>query len=125
MVVVTSRRRVRPRRVHLDENQAVQPGVPWSPWEALMVAGFGTEPDWSRLELLELREVLVDALDQLDARQLWVLNAVVNEQKPYSEVAKELGLSKTMAFKLCVQAKESLRRTLEEDPSVKEYLCGR
>ena len=96
--------------------------APECPWEALMTAEIGSEPEISRVEMLAIRELLVDAVEALDPRRRWVFEAVVIEARPMRTIASQMGLSLGMVHKLSQQAKCLLYEYLRDEPILKEYL---
>lgn len=96
---------------------------PMTPTQALMESAPGEEPDTSQLELLGLRDVLADALDEvLTPMELWVFHAVVIERLPLRHVAKQIGYSKTYLAKVRDRATAKLRDHLGDHPLVQAHL---
>jgi DNA-directed RNA polymerase specialized sigma24 family protein len=121
-VEAPKRRRVRRKQIHLDTDYICSYRTPETPWEALMTCEAGSEPPLSRLELLAVRDLLTDAVEQLDPRRRWVFEAVFIERRPMRTIADQMSLSLGMVHKLSVQARTLLYEYLRDDPIVKEYL---
>lgn len=73
---------------------------------------------------LEMTDIVNEALKSLPPRELDVLRRRVDEQQTNVEVARELGVSETVASKLFMQAKARIRRHLTASPYMKEILDG-
>lgn len=72
-----------------------------SAYEALMQAVPGGEPDLSQGELLHLRDVIQDALDEvLNERERYIFDAISTERVSVRQVAKRLSLSKSQTHRL-------------------------
>ena len=95
---------------------------PWSPLQALMEAAPHEDPETSRLELLLLRDVLADALDDLSPRDRRLVEARVIERKPLRKLERELGWKKSHMQRREKQLLELLATRLERHPAIKQYL---
>lgn len=82
---------------------------PLTPIQALMEAEPFEEPQPSYLELLGRKEALADAIDALDAREKWVIEALFYRGVPLRQLARELSLSKTHIARIRDEALLNLR----------------
>lgn len=90
--------------------------------EAVMVAAPHTEPVVSKHERSHLKDVIVDAVDQLTAEQQWIFDALFIRKASLRELGHELSLSKTSVARKRDGLLAALRRHLSDHPAVKEYL---
>lgn len=77
---------------------------------------------WTQEQLLPLREVIEDAIDELPERERWIFNACVVERKSIRAIADDLQLAKSYVHRLRDAAVRKLRAALEDHPMIKEYL---
>ena len=70
-------------------------GRPTTEMQALMESPPFTEPEVSRLERLELRDVICDALDDLDEQEQWIFDALFVRRLSLRELAAEIAMPKT------------------------------
>jgi DNA-directed RNA polymerase specialized sigma subunit len=95
---------------------------PYSPYEALMVSIDDTV-ETSTLELLVLRELIADAMDDnLSDLEMWVFNALFVERKSLRRLSKELSIPKTTVARIRDRATKKLREALQSHPAIQEYL---
>tara|TARA_R100000152_G_C6772147_1_gene198909 strand:- start:1122 stop:1511 length:390 start_codon:yes stop_codon:yes gene_type:complete len=92
--------------------------------EALMLAEPHQDPEVSLEEQHELRELLVSVLDELEPIELWMINALLFEKLSLREVQHILGIPKTTVARKRDKIFEKLRKKLENNPKIKEYLNG-
>lgn len=102
----------------MDNGLKLYPNRPITPLEALMGCAPGDEPDRSVVEMLDLRDVIEDAIHRLEPLEMWVLNEVVVGRASL----RSLGLPKTTVARIRDKALDKLRRRLENDPIVKTFL---
>ena len=96
---------------------------PMSPIEALMQAVPGDDPEASQLELLHLRDVLEDALEEcLTPMELWVFNAVVVEGHSLRSLGRQISRPKTTIARIRDRALEKLQERLLRDPAIRRRL---
>lgn len=89
--------------------------TPETPYEAMMQAPPGEEPEMSSLEKEPLLEIIGDAVDALPERQKWIIQAVWWRGLSLQEAGDEIGISKTQAHRDLHAAYEQLRETLGVD----------
>lgn len=95
---------------------------PSTPMQALMEAPPHHEPEVSQVELLELRDVLADAIDQLDDRARYVFEQHVIGGVAIRQLADWLGCSKSTIWKIKKRAIRLLRKSLSDHPAIQAYL---
>jgi DNA-directed RNA polymerase specialized sigma subunit len=122
-----------------EEDVPLYAHVPETPMQALMEAAVGAEPETSSIEMLALREAIVDAIDALSERDQWIFNALFIEpgervtspqgfspsdtgHKSLRQVAAELGLSKTQIARERDRILEELQAALIDNPAVQAHL---
>jgi hypothetical protein len=96
---------------------------PINEYDALMRCAPGDEPDATLDSLLPLRDILGDALDLLDERELWIFNSLTTQRLSLRQVGEQLSLSKTHVARLRDEIMAKLRTALETNPTIREYLC--
>lgn len=97
-------------------------GRPFSPMQALMEAPPHDEPETSELERLALRDILADALDDLDPRDRRLIEARVIEKRSFRSLERELGLRKSHMQRTERRLLEELAVRLQDQPAVAAYL---
>lgn len=96
--------------------------------EALMQTTIGEEPEPSILELLPLRDVLLDAIDKLDRIPAYIFSEHVVHRTSYRRLAEELAkkeglkMSHVTVLRIKQRAALQLQEILKDDPLIKEYL---
>jgi len=95
---------------------------PWSPIQALMEAAPHDEPETSQLELLVMRDVLADALDELDPRDRRLIEARVIEKRSLRSLEPELGWHKSYMDRRQKVVLARLAEKLQTNPLIEEYL---
>ena len=96
---------------------------PFNVYQAMVECAPFTEPDLSREELLPLRDVIADAIDDvLNDRERFIFDLIACERRSRREAAALLSLSKSQVDRIYHRACEKLRFVLEDDPTIKEYL---
>ena len=78
------------------------------------------EPQDSSWELQELREAVAQHVDNLDPRELWIVNAYISEGKSLQKIANELGMTKTHVWRLRNQAFDKLRAAMSADATIRK-----
>lgn len=88
-----------------------------------MAAAPGEEPEVSQMELLALRDVLNDAIDEaLTEEEAWIFNASIVEKMSTRELARQLGTSKSTISRSKLRAIRKLGAHLQDVPVIREYL---
>ena len=83
----------------------------------------GYEPEISQLEILHLRDIINDAIeDTLTPLELWVFNAVVVERKSLRSLGSQIGRPKTTVARIRDNAIKKVRRSLKDHPAIIDYL---
>lgn len=91
--------------------------------EALMQAPPSETPLLAREELLPLRDVIADAMDQvLTPRERWVFERSVIERQPLRGIAADLGLCKSVIDRTKQRAARKLSDALVSEPRIEKYL---
>lgn len=90
--------------------------------EALMMAKPFEEPAENNEDLLTLREAVASIVDDLDARDLWIINACISEGKSLQKIADELGMTKTHVWRLRNQAFEKLKGVMMTDTTIRKHI---
>lgn len=112
---------VDPLQLYNQNGNGANRHVPFTPLEALM--GSDGNPPMSTLEMIALREVINDAIeDVLTPLELWVFNALFVERKSLRKLAKELSIPKTTIARIRDRSTEKLRTALKTEPLIQEYL---
>ena len=83
--------------------------APDTPYEALMSAEPHQEPDISVIEMLAMRDVLLDAMNILDEEETWVVNSLVFERMSIRQVAAQIGTSKSTILRIKDRAMKKMR----------------
>lgn len=105
----------RPVRTTADRN-------PDSDFEALMQTKPFEEPPTSNEELLVLREAVASIVDNLEPRDLWIINACISEGKSLQKIADELNMTKTHVWRLRNQAFEKLKVAMSTDTTIRKSI---
>lgn len=105
----------KPVRTTADRN-------PDSDFEALMQAKPFEEPVTSNEELLVLREAVASIVDNLEPRDLWIINACISEGKSLQKIADELNMTKTHVWRLRNQAFEKLKVAMSTDTTIRKSI---
>lgn len=88
--------------------------------EALMITKPFEEPVESSENLLPLREAVVEHVERLLPRELWVINAIYSEGKSLQKIADELGITKTHVWRIRNQTLEKLRGEMSMDTTIRQ-----
>ncbi len=92
--------------------------TPFNIYEALMRSRPHEEAEEAQEELLPLREVLQDAIDNLGERDRWVIDALVVRRISMRALARELGVTKSTIGRWRDKALRELRGVLASEPLV-------
>ena len=76
----------------------------------------------SQEERIQLQDAVLDAFDQLDEWEIWLLNALLYERRSLREVERMLNIPKTTVARKRDYILRKLKRTLENHPVIREYL---
>ena len=76
----------------------------------------------SQEERIQLQEAVLDAFDELDEEEIWLLNALLFERLSLRQVERLTQLPKTTVARKRDYILRKLKRTLENHPVVREYL---
>lgn len=115
---------------HVHQDDIVEPRGPRihqtrpaNVFAALLEAPPFTEPDWSREELLPLREVIQDAIDDaLSDRERFIFDSIAVERLSLRQLGAITSLSKSQVDRIYKGALAKLRDALADHLLVKEYL---
>jgi len=80
------------------------------------------EPPTSNEELLVLREAVASIVDNLEPRDLWIINACISEGKSLQKIADELSMTKTHVWRLRNQAFEKLKVAMSADTTIRKSI---
>jgi DNA-directed RNA polymerase specialized sigma subunit len=90
--------------------------------EALVVAGFGQEPDISQEEQVELQNLVVDVFDKLSANDRWLIEMLLFARLSLRFVAIVVGIPKTTLARRRDAIYATMRKDLANNETVKAYL---
>jgi hypothetical protein len=96
--------------------------APENKLEALMMTKPFEEPETSQEELMVLREAVAIIVDQLEERDLWIINACISERKSLQAIANELGITKTHVWRLRNAAFEKLKGVMATDTTIRKTI---
>jgi hypothetical protein len=96
--------------------------APDSDIEALMIAKPFEEPAQSNEDLMVLREAVARLVDELEPRDLWIINACISEGKSLQKIANEIGVTKTHVWRLRNAAFEKLRSVMATDTTIRKSI---
>jgi predicted DNA-binding protein YlxM (UPF0122 family) len=88
-------------------------------YEAMMMAAPHEDIDDDHWEKMEMRELINDYVDELDPRELWIINAYMTEGKSLQQIADELSITKTHVWRLRNQALDKLRIAMSQDTKIR------
>jgi hypothetical protein len=91
---------------------------PTTTLEALMVCPPGVTPQKAAREALDLRDVIEDAVQDLEPIEAWIFNETMVARRSL----RAFGIPKTTVARIRDRAIRKLRETLETDPIVQTYL---
>lgn len=105
----------------LDQNGTLS--RPFTPYEALMSAAPGEPIDYSQMELLALRDVINDAIEEvLTDLERWVFNALVVERQSLRELGRQLNRPKSTIARIRDRSAAKLALALEGHPTITHHL---
>lgn len=94
-----------------------------TPLEALMSAPPHHEPQVSQLELLVIRDLIQDAIEEcLSPLEQWVFNATVVERQSLRGLGRQINRPKTTVARIRDRAILKLRSGLSDSQAIIEYL---
>lgn len=96
--------------------------APINLYDALLQAAPGDTPAETAEFKQQLREAVADAIELLDDRYRFVIEAIHHERLSYQQLADRLSVTKAWAFNLARMAEEEMRAHLLVNPIIKEYL---
>jgi len=70
--------------------------------------------------LMELRDAVMEHVEQLLPREQWIVNALMNEGRSLQSIADELSITKTHVWRLRNQAFEKLKETMSNDTTIRK-----
>ena len=76
----------------------------------------------SQEERIQLQDAVLDAFDELDEWEIWLLNALLYERRSLREVERMLGIPKTTVARKRDYILRKLKRALDKHPIVRDYL---
>ena len=76
----------------------------------------------SQEERIQLHDAVLDAFDELDEDEIWLLNALLYERLSLRQVQRLTSLPKTTVARKRDYILRKLKRALEKHPIVKDYL---
>ena len=76
----------------------------------------------SQEERMQLQEAVLDAFDDLDDEEIWLLNALLFERLSLRQVERLTQLPKTTVARKRDYILRKLKRALDKHPIVKDYL---
>lgn len=98
---------------------------PVNEYDAVMRCAPHEEPEVSAEERLELRDLIVDAIDELDEQQRWIFDALFVRRASLRGLAREINVPKTTLARWRDSLLVTLREKLGCDPAVADYLEGK
>ena len=104
-------------RWYLDKRTQISSKI-----EALMIARPLEEPKTSLEEQHALREVLVGALDDLEAIDVWIINALLFEKMSLRTAGWVLGIPKTSLARRRDRILQDIKAKIENEQLIKDYL---
>lgn len=93
--------------------------LPVSEYQALMEAAPFEEPREVNDELNAVRDIVASYVDELEPRDLWIINACITERLSLQQIANQLGITKTHVWRLRNQAFAKLKDKMNSDPYIR------
>lgn len=90
--------------------------------QALLEAAPGETPEVSLEEITPIREAVAAAVERLEPRLRYVIEAIHIERLSYQQLADRMAISKTHAFRLARDAEQQLRHILSANQMIRERL---
>lgn len=109
-------------RRHVLGGSSLAIQAPINEYDALMRCAPGDHPEPDQTILDAIRDEIAEAIDNLEPRDRFVIEAVHAERLSYRELGERMSISKPYAHKLVRQAERRLRYALASSPTLKEYL---
>jgi len=94
--------------------------VPENEYQALMETMPHEEPYEPQDGLMELRDAVMEHVEQLPPREQWIVNALMNEGRSLQSIADELSITKTHVWRLRNQAFKKLKETMSTDTTIRK-----
>jgi len=95
----------------------------FTPYESIMSAPPGVEPAVSQMELIHLRDIINDAIDEhLTPLETWVFNALIVERKSLRSLGRQINRPKTTIARIRDGAIKKLQEALRDNPDIIDYL---
>ena len=91
-------------------------------YEAIMMAAPHEEIDDEQWDRMEMKEIISDYMYELDPRELWIINAIMSENKSLQNIADELSFTKTHVWRLRNQAFAKLRALMSQDTKIRKKI---
>ena len=91
-------------------------------YEAIMMAAPHEEIDDEQWERMEMKELISDYMYELDPRELWIVNAIMSENKSLQQIADELSFTKTHVWRLRNQAFAKLKALMSQDTKIRKKI---
>jgi predicted DNA-binding protein YlxM (UPF0122 family) len=107
---------------HIIENIKAKPtsyGDGRVNYEAIMMAMPHEDIEDDHWGKLEMRELVTDYVEDLDPRELWIINAYMTEGKSLQQIANELSITKTHVWRLRNQALAKLKEAMSQDTKIR------
>ena len=96
--------------------------VPENEYQALMETMPHEEPYEPQDGLMELRDAVMQHVEQLPPREQWIVNALMNEGRSLQSIADELSITKTHVWRLRNQAFKKLKETMSNDTTIRKSI---
>ena len=71
---------------------------------------------------MELRDAVMQHVEQLPPREQWIVNALMNEGRSLQSIADELSITKTHVWRLRNQAFKKLKETMSNDTTIRKSI---
>lgn len=94
----------------------------FGPYGVLMAAAPFEPVDDSQAELLELREVLADAIDSLPEKDRFVIEALWIERRSFRDLARDMSCGVASVMRTKNRAVKTLQAALQDNALIKERL---
>jgi len=94
--------------------------LPFNEYQALMESTPLEEPREVNDDLNALRDVVAQYVDELEPRDLWIINACMTERLSLQQIADQLGITKTHVWRLRNQAFDKLKAKMQADPDIRK-----
>ncbi len=91
-------------------------------YEAIMMAAPHEEIDDEQWGRMEMKELISNYMYELDPRELWIVNAIMSENKSLQNIADELSFTKTHVWRLRNQAFAKLKALMSQDTKIRKKI---